>query len=296
MKIFCYKNIRSIVVMRLTSNDATPNRILYVRWFLFSELIAQPYQLNINHLKKQEMNTIQFSRLMLLLSILSLSSSCNDASAVIGSGKIVTQTRQVSGFDAIELRSHANVEIKKGKDFKVEVSDYENLLPYLTLEKSGSTLEIGVKKNTKMINSKTRVVITMPDPLYSINIKGSGNFYIDSPFNDLTSIVIAGSGDVNSDVAQQLDKLVVKILGSGNVEFKGSAAVVEASIAGSGNIYLMQLSTKAADCTIMGSGDIEIKAVDTLKAKVNGSGNIRYSGNPVSEIKVNGSGRIENVK
>lgn len=241
------------------------------------------------------MKTIQITRLMLVVSILCVSTSCNDASAVIGSGKVVTEIRQVADFEAIELRSHANVEIKKGSSFKVEVSDYENLLPYLTLEKSGTTLEIGVKKNTKIINSKTKVTITMPDPLYSINIKGSGNFYIDSPFKDLSSVVIAGSGDVNSEVAQQLNKLEVKILGSGNVEFKGSAVEVDASIAGSGNIYLMQLSTKVANCNIMGSGDIEIKAIDSLKAKVNGSGNIRYSGNPVGEIKVNGSGRIEKV-
>jgi|ThiBio_inoc_plan_1041526.scaffolds.fasta_scaffold00293_2 hypothetical protein len=241
------------------------------------------------------MRTIHLTRFMLIVGILSLSTSCNDASAVIGSGKIVSEIRQVAGFDAIELRSHANVEIRKGSAFKVEVSDYENLLPYLTLETSGGTLMIGVKRNTKMINSKTKVSITMPDPLYSINIKGSGNFYLDSPFNDLTSVVIAGSGDVNSDVAQKLNKLVIKIMGSGNVELKGSAREVDASIAGSGNIYLSQLSTNVADCTIMGSGDIEIKAIDSLKAKVNGSGDIRYSGNPSSEIKVNGSGRIEKL-
>lgn len=241
------------------------------------------------------MRTNHLARFFVILSILSISSSCNDATAVIGSGNIVTETRQVAAFDAIELRSHANVEIKKGSMFKVEVSDYENLLPYLTLENSGNTLLIGVKRNTRMINSKTKVSITMPDPLYSINIKGSGNFYIDSPFADLTSLVIAGSGNINTEVPQQLNKLVIKIMGSGNVEMKGSAREVDATIAGSGNIYLSQLSTKVADCVIMGSGDIEIRAIDSLKAKVNGSGNIRYSGNPSSEIKVNGSGKIEKL-
>lgn len=235
------------------------------------------------------------TRLMLLMSILYLTLSCTDASAVIGTGKITTEIRQVSQFDAIDLRSHANVEIKKGRSFKVEVSDYENLLPYLTLENSGSTLVIGVKRNSRIINSKTKISITMPDPLYSINIKGSGNFHLNSPFNDLTSILISGSGDINSDIPVQLNKLVVKIMGSGNVELKGSATEIDASIAGSGNILLSQLNTASAECLIMGSGDIEIKVIESLSARINGSGNIRYAGNPVSNIKVNGSGRIEKL-
>ena len=264
MKIFCYKNIQVIVVMRLT--------------------------INLNN-----MRTINHTRLMLVISILLVTLSCNDAAAVIGKGKIVAETRKIDSFNAIELRSHANVEIKKGSSFNVVVSDYENLLPYIEISTSGNTLTISTRKNTNIINSKSKVTITMPDPLYKIDIKGSGNFFIDSPFNDLQTLSIAGSGDINGDVPMKLGDLELKIAGSGNIEMKGTAQLVKATIAGSGNIYLGGLAATEAECLIMGSGDMEINAVKSLKARINGSGDIRYSGNPVSDIKVNGSGRIEKL-
>lgn len=239
------------------------------------------------------MKTSHQTRLLLLLSILFTTLSCNEAAAVIGRGNILTEVRTVETFDAIELRSHANVEIRKGTEYKVEVSDYDNLLPYIVLRNTGNTLIIDSRENTALVNSKTQIIITMPAPLYAIELKGSGNFYLQSAFNDLNRLSIMGSGNIYGEVPLQLSDIEAKIAGSGNIELKGTAESVKATIAGSGDIYLSNLAVGNVDCVILGSGDIEIKAIETLNASVNGSGDIRYTGNPLTELKVNGSGRIE---
>lgn len=241
------------------------------------------------------MKTYHFSSVMVLLFVAFASVSCNEASAVVGRGAIRTETRVVSAFSSIDLRSHARVVIKKGDTFKVEVSDYENLLPHIEIKSDGKTLTVDSKGSVNIINSKTSIDITMPDPLYRIAIQGSGDFYVDSPYKDLESISIAGSGNVTSDVPMELNELKVKIAGSGDVALKGSATKVNATIAGSGNIYLSRLAVGEAECLILGSGDIEINVLNNLNAKINGSGDIRYSGNPASEIRVNGSGKIEKL-
>jgi hypothetical protein len=239
------------------------------------------------------MKTIHPSHLMLIMSILLVNLSCNEASAVIGKGSIRTEERTVDSFNTVELRSHANVEIKKGNAYKIIVSDYENLLPYITISTTDNALIISTRPNSSIINSKMKVSITMPDPLTRLEIKGSGNFYLDSSFRDLHSVEILGSGDIISDAMQQLDMLEAKIAGSGNIELRGTATSVKATIAGSGDIFFANLRAGIADCLILGSGDIEIAATEMLKARINGSGDIRYSGSPQTDIKVNGSGRIE---
>ncbi len=135
----------------------------------------------------------------------------------------------------------------------------------------------------------------MPAPLYSIEIKGSGNFNLESRFNDLNKLSILGSGNIYSAVPLQLGQLETKITGSGDIELKGTAESVKATIAGSGDLNLKSLAAGNAECLILGSGDIEIKAIEMLKASVNGSGDIRYLGNPLTELQVNGSGTIEKL-
>ncbi|MDX9749318.1 MAG: head GIN domain-containing protein [Paludibacter sp.] len=241
------------------------------------------------------MKTKNHTRYLLIMSILFTSLSCNEAAAVIGRGNISTEARTVEKFDAIELRSHANVEIKKGTEYKVEVSDYENLLPYIVVRNTGNSLIIDSKDYTAIVNSKCRIIVTMPAPLYAIELKGSGNFYLQSEFNDLSRLSILGSGNIYGEVPLKLNDLETQIAGSGNIELKGTAETVKATIAGSGDIYLSNLAAGNVECMILGSGDIEIKAIETLNASVNGSGDIRYSGNPLTELQVNGSGKIEKI-
>jgi hypothetical protein len=52
------------------------------------------------------------------------------------------------------------------------------------------------------------------------------------------------------------------------------------------------LTTTAATIRIDGSGDAEIRAVDTLDAKLSGSGDVRYWGSPTITRSILGSGRI----
>jgi hypothetical protein len=237
-------------------------------------------------------NTI---RIVLTCCILSVAIACNEAVAVIGKGNIKSETRDVSSFTCIELLSSANVEIKKGATFQVVVSDHENLLPYIQLCTDNNTLYISTLDNKTLINSKTKISITMPDPLYRISLKGSGNFYLDAPFNDLHALSIAGSGDIYGEVPMNLGKLELNIMGSGNIEMRGIAEEVKARIAGSGDIRLTELTTRRAECSILGSGDIEITVRDYLKARINGSGDLRYAGNPATDVNINGSGSIERL-
>ena len=94
------------------------------------------------------MKTYKFYLPLILLIILVVSSSCIfDLNVITGKGNIITESRSAKNFSTIELKTSADVEIVKGNTFNVSVSDYENLVKYLTVEVIDNRLII--KKSIK---------------------------------------------------------------------------------------------------------------------------------------------------
>lgn len=211
---------------------------------------------------------------------------------ITGSGTIVSRVVKVSNFNSVSLSSSADVQIIKGNSFSVILTDYENLLDVHTFTLSGGVLQIGTKPNTSINNSRARIKITLPEPLYSVKISGSGDVNIGN-FNTLKEIAIAGSGDVKSVANNSYRSLDIKVSGSGDIELRGKAENLSVSLSGSGDIDLQKLRSQNVDCRVMGSGDVDVYAEKNLKVNVSGSGDVTYAGSPrVVEKIVQGSGSV----
>ena len=242
------------------------------------------------------MKTKQMFLPAIMLFMAFLSTSCIfDFNVITGKGKIVTETRSANGFTGIELQSSANVEIVRGNTFNVTVSDYENLVKHISTEVSDNHLIIKNEPNSVHLwNSRANVVVTMPDSLYNIQLSGSGNINITSSFKDIKLLLLSGSGNINLNGDCNLNKLEANIIGSGNINANGNSTVqnVSTRISGSGNIHFLQLKSKTADCSISGSGRINLFVEDTLEASVSGSGDIVYDGTPKVDSHISGSGNV----
>ena len=231
---------------------------------------------------------------VVLLFLLLLNTSCIfDLNVIAGSGNIVTESRSAKDFTSIELQTSADVKIVKGNAFNVTVSDYENLVQYLAVEVVDNRLII--KKSKKFVtfwNSKAKVIVTLPDPLYSVKLSGSGNMNVSSTFNDLEFLLVSGSGNIELASDCRLNKLDARISGSGNMDATGTVQDLYTKISGSGNIHFSQLRAKSANCTLSGSGNMYVFIEDKLEAFLSGSGDIVYYGTPVVNSHVSGSGSI----
>lgn len=223
-----------------------------------------------------------------------LVSSCTNWFGITGSGNIVSENRTVTDFNSVEVASSADVEIIEGDTYSVEVSDYENIIQYLSLKVVDHKLIIYVDPSTTILtNSKAKVMITMPDTLKSLSIIGSGDIKINSAFKDIEQMSISGSGNIDATLRLEIRNLEATILGSGNISAKGNAESVKAVISGSGDIDLSDLQAYNADCTISGSGNIDVYVNNELKAKIIGSGDINYYGNPKTvNSNTDGSGDV----
>jgi hypothetical protein len=203
-----------------------------------------------------------------LLAVLLLVSAC---SVTKGSGRVVTETREVGGFTKVELSGSGELTIEKTGTESLSVSAEDNLLPQLTSDVSGDTLTLGTKPNTSILPTKP---IT-----YSLTVK------------DLTGIAMSGSGSVRvSDLTT--NSLTTKISGSGTITASGAVNDQDVDISGSGHYQAEQMTSKAVKAQISGSGTASVLATDLLDVKIGGSGTLTYSGNPQVTQEISGSGKL----
>ena len=106
---------------------------------------------------------------------------------------------------------------------------------------------------------------------------------------------ISGSGDVQ--IADlSADEVTAKIGGSGEIDLAGHAAAQDVTISGSGKYRAGDLCSESVKVKISGSGDATVCATEDLDSNISGSGSVDYYGRPaVNSSTGSGSGKINGL-
>ena len=230
--------------------------------------------------------------LFLLPLIIAFSSCVLMYDGTVGKGSIVNQELDVSDFNTIENLSSAEVSVIKGDSLQVLLSEYDNLIELWDVKVLENRLIIQTKQFSSLVNSKAKLTVILPTTLKGIKVSGSGDVELDGAFPELENASNSGSGNIKGNVSTDYSKLQLTIFGSGSINFTGSAEDLKAIIVGSGKMHLRDLEANNAICTVSGSGDMYVHALDSLKVIITGSGDVIYSGNPILNVNVMGSGKV----
>jgi hypothetical protein len=203
------------------------------------------------------------------------SSSSQVTSSAKESGKdttnVVEESRDVSGFDEVELRGVGNLSIEQTGSESLAVGAEEDVLPKLTTEVVNDRLIIGPKPGTTVQTTK---------PInYKLTVEA------------LDALEVSGSGDVEAE-GINTDRLAVTIGGAGDVKAGGEADKQEIDISGSGAYRAENLESKEAKIGVSGAGSAIVNASEKLDANVSGVGSVEYLGDPTVEQDVSGAGRV----
>lgn len=212
---------------------------------------------------------------------------------ITGNGDVITKTIQTGDYDQISLESSVDVQIVEGTEGAVIVKAESNLIEYVEIELDGDRLKIDFKDGISY-STRKGIQVTVPvKEISSVSIAGSGDIESNMMLrSSKMNISVAGSGDIKLNT--ESENLRVSIAGSGDVTLKGRTETLNASIAGSGDIEAYDLKANNVDASVAGSGDIAIYCNGgRIKASIIGSGDINYKGK-VSNIDktVMGSGDI----
>lgn len=183
-----------------------------------------------------------------------------------GSGNIVTEKREVSGFKSVDVGGVFQVEIVAQKEFGVEVEADDNLIEFIQTNVDGDTLRIESDKRLKS-GSPIKIRISAP------NIDGlqvSGAAKVTAANLNSQSLKIESSGGSKVTVAGQSTKLWIEASGGARVN-AGELIAIDGHIEGSGG------------------SNVDVNVTGDLNSDVSGGARVIYNGTPAN-IVTNKSG------
>ncbi|HSB01952.1 MAG TPA: DUF2807 domain-containing protein, partial [Anaerolineales bacterium] len=124
-----------------------------------------------------------------------------------GSGNIVTETRDVGSFHAIDVSYPAQVLVKQGTKESVKIQADDNLLPELRTQVKNGVLEISYKRqNTRYVNPTKPVNITIVvKELDDIEFNSAGELVINDLESDALDVSLSGAGNLELNNIQVKD-------------------------------------------------------------------------------------------
>lgn len=199
------------------------------------------------------------------------SSSSSSGTTAQGSSETTSESRDVSGFEEVELKAIGDLYIQQGDSESLTVEAEEDVLPKIRTKVKNNRLIIAPKRNTS---------INTTEPInYELTLK------------DLTGLEVSGSGDVQAEDIST-DELAVTINGTGDVEISGKADSQNVEISGSGDYTAEDLESKQAKVDVGGTGSAIVNVSDELDARVSGTGSVEYIGDPTVNQNVSGTGEV----
>jgi hypothetical protein len=170
------------------------------------------------------MREMKTTTTLISLILVVMISACSQITT--GSGEIVTQEMDFTGFDKLDVSQGFNVEVNQGDDFSVIIRVDDNLVEFLQVEKVGDTLKIGLEGDRIYTTSNLRAEVTMPS-LTGLEASGGSDVTVSGTGEDIT---VDASGGSDADLA--------------------SFSVVNANVVASGG----------SDVTINASGTLNVDA------------------------------------
>ena len=135
---------------------------------------------------------------VLLLAIACLPCALVGWPIVRGSGNVVEEEVDVSGFNAVELACSGDLTIVLGDEEGLRIEAEDNLIAYMDIRVEGDTLRIGYKPAVWLLNTRPVRFYVTAKSLDTVLLAGSGDITAPDMEGDRVSVRISGSGDIDT--------------------------------------------------------------------------------------------------
>ncbi len=213
------------------------------------------------------------------------------AAPVRGSGDVVEEKREVSGFDRVQLDGIGEVILTQGNSDSLVIEAEDNLMEFIQTSVRGDELVINIQSRRPLIPTEPlRFYVTMEE-IEGVSVDGAGSVSGENIDTKTIEFDINGAGDITiEDLDAQ--SVAVSINGIGKLELEGEADVQEIRIDGAGDYDGRDLETEETSIQIDGIGNAKVDVEDMLEVNINGSGQVTYSGDPSVNQSIEGLGRV----
>lgn len=219
-----------------------------------------------------------------------------------GSGNVIKQEFNVTGFNGVHLATFGNMHITFGNKTELIVEAEDNIMPYLEASVKGGVLKIDIRDNYSLRPKKTvSYYLTVPS-LNLIRASSSGDIEVPDIDIDNLEIYTSSSGNIYAKNIRA-SALEVHSSSSGNVEAEDIYAVeAKIRVSSSGTISVREIQAPSLNARISSSGDVFVSSLDAdeIIARISSSGNMEVEEGSVASQNINlsssGDYRAQNLE
>ena len=211
---------------------------------------------------------------------------------VAAADEVVSESREVSDFDEVELQGVGTLIIEQGETEALTIEAEPHVLERIATEVQGDRLTIAP---TDSFTTDEPIVYSLTvEELTAIELDGTGAVEASDLVLEELELVVDGTGNVELDDLTA-DALDVSVAGTGDVEVSGEVDRQEVEIDGSGEYDAEDLESREATVAVDGTGDATVQVSDVLDVRVDGTGNIEYICSPTVSQEIAGTGDLTKI-
>jgi hypothetical protein len=213
---------------------------------------------------------------------------------LVGSGNVVTEEFDLSGFDRVEVSNAFDVQIRQGDDFSVTARVDDSVVEYLEIVQQGDTLRIGLKPHTyTMVNVETlEAEVTMPE-LRGLEVSGAGIVSL-AGFQSSEAFYadVSGASSLHGDL--RTGGVRFDVSGSSDAQLSGSGEDLVMNVSGASSVDLAEFPVGDADIQVSGASSAAVNVSGRLDVEASGGSHVRYRGDPtLGSVDSSGGSSIE---
>jgi len=213
-----------------------------------------------------------------------------------GPGNVITESREISGFDSIEVDYPAQVFISQGSVESVKIEAEDNVLPGLQSRVRNNKLEIFYEADPgeRVRPTETVKITIVVKDLKDVEFNSAGELAVEGLETDELEVSLSGAGNLELETIS-VDSLAVSLSGAGNMTASGTADTLRLTISGLGDFKGPDLHGQSANVNISGAGSATVWAEDELDASISGAGSVNYYGEAHVTKHISGVGSVKHL-
>ncbi|MCK5787933.1 MAG: DUF2807 domain-containing protein [Chlamydiia bacterium] len=237
------------------------------------------------------MNLITLKNIFFLLLAISFS-SCN-VNTIVGSGRVITESRPITEFSDIYVQGDYILHIKQGNSYKLFLKMDDNLLDNTSTEIEGDELQI--ISNSNVLNSSAKDIYITVKKLDRIKLVGSVDLTNSNIFT-VNSLTIISEGVCNLDLHVLSNIVSLNLSGSSKVKLIGVSDYLDVEMAGYGTLNSLGLFCDNVTLELSGAVSSKVFSKNYLDVVINGAGRVYYKGTPELIVESSRNGMVLPLK
>jgi hypothetical protein len=238
--------------------------------------------------------------------------------ALQGSGNVITESRDVSNSERVEVCCGIQLILTQGSPEQLALEGDDNILPEIETVVRGETLSVRFRSTLGPLHVRPSrpIIVNLQMPsIRGIDISGGGSLETETLTSDRVALKFSGGsqGWIGGLEAERVEleasgggevvigslsaqTLNVHASGGGDVTIEtGAATEQDVTVSGGSYYRAAGLESETTTLEVSGGSEVQVWVTETLDVQASGGSDVEYTGSPAIEQQLSGGSEMRSV-